>query len=158
MHTTFPHNPVLVKLQTTYLLREKVWLENEWEPSLFFHHWIKISCLLSELFGYWWMVLRGERISRKNWAVVVHGCNPSYSGGRDQEDHSSKPAQIVQESLSWKYPTQKRVGRVTQMIELLPNKCEALSSRVKMPVPKKRISRRRTCKFVNRITIWFSHS
>jgi hypothetical protein len=24
---------------------------------------------------------------------VVHVCNPSYSGGRDQEDHGSKPAQ-----------------------------------------------------------------
>jgi hypothetical protein len=22
---------------------------------------------------------------------VVHSCNPSYSGGRDEEDHSSKP-------------------------------------------------------------------
>jgi hypothetical protein len=24
--------------------------------------------------------------------VVVHPCNPSYSGGRDQEDPGSKPA------------------------------------------------------------------
>jgi hypothetical protein len=24
---------------------------------------------------------------------VAHACNPSYSGGRDQEDHGSKPAQ-----------------------------------------------------------------
>jgi hypothetical protein len=24
---------------------------------------------------------------------VVHACNPSYSGGRDQEDRGSKPAQ-----------------------------------------------------------------
>jgi hypothetical protein len=24
---------------------------------------------------------------------VAHACNPSYSGGRDQDDHSSKPAQ-----------------------------------------------------------------
>jgi hypothetical protein len=23
---------------------------------------------------------------------VAHACNPSYSGGRNQEDHSSKPA------------------------------------------------------------------
>jgi hypothetical protein len=23
---------------------------------------------------------------------VAHACNPSYSGGRDQEDHTSKPA------------------------------------------------------------------
>jgi hypothetical protein len=25
--------------------------------------------------------------------LVAHTCNPSYSGGRDQEDHGSKPAQ-----------------------------------------------------------------
>jgi hypothetical protein len=25
--------------------------------------------------------------------LVTHDCNPSYSGGRDQEDHGSKPAQ-----------------------------------------------------------------
>jgi hypothetical protein len=24
---------------------------------------------------------------------VAHTCNPSYSAGRDQEDHGSKPAQ-----------------------------------------------------------------
>jgi hypothetical protein len=26
-------------------------------------------------------------------ALVAHAYNPSYSGGRDQEDHGSKPAQ-----------------------------------------------------------------
>jgi hypothetical protein len=26
-------------------------------------------------------------------APVIHACNPSYSGDRDQEDRSSKPAQ-----------------------------------------------------------------
>jgi hypothetical protein len=30
---------------------------------------------------------------RINLAPVAHSYNPSYSGGRDQEDHSSKPAQ-----------------------------------------------------------------
>jgi hypothetical protein len=24
---------------------------------------------------------------------VAHGCNPSYTGGREQEDHGSKPPQ-----------------------------------------------------------------
>jgi hypothetical protein len=28
-----------------------------------------------------------------SWALVAHACSPSYSGGRDQEDHGSKPAQ-----------------------------------------------------------------
>jgi hypothetical protein len=30
--------------------------------------------------------------TRNSWVPVAHICNPSYSGGRDQEDHSSKPA------------------------------------------------------------------
>jgi hypothetical protein len=29
----------------------------------------------------------------KGWAPVAHACNPSFSGGRDQKDHDSKPAQ-----------------------------------------------------------------
>jgi hypothetical protein len=38
-------------------------------------------------------------------------CNPSYSGGRDQEDHSSKPAQAnsSRDPIS-KNPSQKRAG------------------------------------------------
>jgi hypothetical protein len=28
-----------------------------------------------------------------NWVLVAHTCNPSYSGGRDQEDHGLKLAQ-----------------------------------------------------------------
>jgi hypothetical protein len=30
----------------------------------------------------------------EKWSPVLvsHVCNPSYTGGRDQEDHSSKPA------------------------------------------------------------------
>jgi hypothetical protein len=31
------------------------------------------------------------KIYKNNWAPVTHACNPSYSGGRDQ-DCSSKPA------------------------------------------------------------------
>jgi hypothetical protein len=29
-----------------------------------------------------------------SWALVVHACNPSYSGGRGQEDRGSKSAQV----------------------------------------------------------------
>jgi hypothetical protein len=28
-------------------------------------------------------------------ALVAHTYNPSYSGGRDQKDHSSQPAQAI---------------------------------------------------------------
>jgi hypothetical protein len=46
---------------------------------------------------------------------VAHVCNPSYSVGRDQEDHSSKPAQAnsLQDSIL-KIPSQKRVGGMAQ--------------------------------------------
>jgi hypothetical protein len=43
---------------------------------------------------------------------VVHTCNPSYSGGRDQEDHGLKPAspwQIVLKILFWKKLNTKKV-------------------------------------------------
>jgi hypothetical protein len=46
---------------------------------------------------------------------VAHSYNPSYSGGRDQEDHSSKPAgQIVHETISRKKTITKRAGGVAQ--------------------------------------------
>jgi hypothetical protein len=45
-----------------------------------------------------------------SWATVVHVCNPSYSGGRDQEDHSFKPSQV---NSSQKNSTQKRTGEVS---------------------------------------------
>jgi hypothetical protein len=55
------------------------------------------------------------------WALVAHTYNPRYSGGRDQEDHGSKPPrQIVLETLSQKYPSQKG------LVEWL--KVQALSS------------------------------
>jgi hypothetical protein len=48
-------------------------------------------------------------------APVAHACNPSYSRGRDQEDHSSKPAQVKssQEPIS-KNPSQSMAGEVAQ--------------------------------------------
>jgi hypothetical protein len=48
---------------------------------------------------------------------VAHAYNPSYSGGRAQENCGSKPSrQIVQETLSQKYPTPKRIGGVAQSV------------------------------------------
>jgi hypothetical protein len=46
---------------------------------------------------------------------VTHACNPGYSEGRDQEDGGSKPAwEIVHETLSRKYLTQKRADGMAQ--------------------------------------------
>jgi hypothetical protein len=46
---------------------------------------------------------------------VAHACNPSFSGCRDQEDCSSKPAwaNSSQDPIS-KIPIIKRAGRVAQ--------------------------------------------
>jgi hypothetical protein len=47
--------------------------------------------------------------------LVAHACNPSYSGGRDQEDQGLKPAQAnsSQDPIS-KIPITKRAGGVAQ--------------------------------------------
>jgi hypothetical protein len=38
---------------------------------------------------------------------VAHTCNPSYSGGRDQEDHGSKPARANSSQAPLKNRSQK---------------------------------------------------
>jgi hypothetical protein len=50
---------------------------------------------------------------------VTHTYNPSYSGGRDQEDHSSKPAwaNSLRDPIS-KNPSQKWAGEVAQGVGL----------------------------------------
>jgi hypothetical protein len=45
-------------------------------------------------------------------ALVAHTCSPSYSGGRDQEDRNSKPAQAKVLRPYIKKKSQKRVGGV----------------------------------------------
>jgi hypothetical protein len=51
--------------------------------------------------------------------TVAHAYNPSYSGGRDQEDCDlSQPRQIVRETLSQKKKnSQKRAGGVAQGVD-----------------------------------------
>jgi hypothetical protein len=46
---------------------------------------------------------------------VAHTCNPSYTGGRDQEDQDSKPvhAKISQDLIS-KNPSKEMAGGVAQ--------------------------------------------
>jgi hypothetical protein len=48
-------------------------------------------------------MVQGELSS---WVLVAHTYNPSYSGGRNQEDHSSKPAWAnSSRDPIWKYPS-----------------------------------------------------
>jgi hypothetical protein len=63
------------------------------------------------------MSLRVAMISLRrsgSWAPLVHTCNPNYSGGRDQEDPGSKPAQAnkLQDPISnktkQKNPSQRK--------------------------------------------------
>jgi hypothetical protein len=54
--------------------------------------------------------------------LVAHACNPSYSGGRDQEDLGSKPAQA---NSSRDYV--ENTGHIKELLEWL--KVKALSSK-----------------------------
>jgi hypothetical protein len=66
---------------------------------------------------------------------VAHTSNPNYSGGRNQDDCGSKPFPgKVCETLSQKYPTQKRTSGVALVVEHQPSKYESLC--VQTPVPK----------------------
>jgi hypothetical protein len=69
-----------------------------------------------------------QKISEKNMEAGHRGSlrNPSYSGGKDQEDHGLKhPSQIVHKTLSPKNPSQKGVGGVAQGVgpEFKPYYC-----------------------------------
>jgi hypothetical protein len=55
-------------------------------------------------------------------APVAHACNPSYSGGRDQEDYGSKPAQANSSVRPYLEKSFTKVG----LVEWL--KVKALSS------------------------------
>jgi hypothetical protein len=48
---------------------------------------------------------------------MAHACNPSYLGGRDQKDHSSKPAWAnrLRDSIS-KISITKKAGGVAQSV------------------------------------------
>jgi hypothetical protein len=70
---------------------------------------------------------RGIKNFFNSWAPVAHACNPSYSGGRDQEEHSLKPAwaNSSQNPIS-KIPNTKRASGVAQGIgpEFKPRYCK----------------------------------
>jgi hypothetical protein len=67
------------------------------------------------------MILSIEQKDKIRQVPMAHACNPSYSGGRDQDtEFQNQPGQIVCKSLSRKNPSQKRwwgwcgTGEVTQ--------------------------------------------
>jgi hypothetical protein len=61
---------------------------------------------------------------------VAHTCNPSYLGGRHQEDHGLKSAwaNSFWDLILKKTQHQKRAGGVVKVVECLPSKCEAQNS------------------------------
>jgi hypothetical protein len=85
----------------------------------------------------------GSQNKSTSHILVSHAYNPRYIEGRDQEDQSSKPAmakQIVYKTLPQKYPAQKKIGRVAQVVDCLPNKCETLSLNPRTSKKKKKHS------------------
>jgi hypothetical protein len=60
--------------------------------AILIHCWWKCK-LVQPL---WKSVMEVPQNTKSNQGPVAHSCNPSYSGGRDQEDRSLKPAgQVV---------------------------------------------------------------
>jgi hypothetical protein len=56
-------------------------------------------------------------LEKESWVAAAHTCNPSYSGGRGQEDLGSKPAQANRSYLRKKPVTKKRAGGVAQGVD-----------------------------------------
>jgi hypothetical protein len=54
--------------------------------------------------------------SEHNQVLVTQAYNTSCLGGRDQEDFGLRLAQANHETLSEKFPTQKRAGGVAQVV------------------------------------------
>jgi hypothetical protein len=71
-----------------------------------------VECLLSSEFKLQYCPLL-KKTEKRSQAPVVHACNPSYIGGRDQEDLGWKPARrIVLKTLSQK----KKVVRANALV------------------------------------------
>jgi hypothetical protein len=71
---------------------------------------------------------------------MVHNYNPSYTGGGDQEDCSSKPAPEKKFQRPYLKNTQyrKRTSRVSQMVEHLPRECVLVQGPVQQKKRKKK--------------------
>jgi hypothetical protein len=62
-----------------------------------------------------------SKIARPSWALVAHTCNPSYSGGRDQEALGLKPtrANSLQNPISGKKNNNKKTYHTKGLVEWL---------------------------------------
>jgi hypothetical protein len=87
---------------------------------------------------------------KRSWAPVIHTCNPSNSGGRDQEDHTLKPAwanslqdpiskntyhkkkkkkaggvaQGIGSQFKFQYCKKKKRKNILRKLELMPSDCQ----------------------------------
>jgi hypothetical protein len=54
--------------------------------------------------------------NRNSQVLVAHACNPSYSGGKDQEDRGTKPARenSLRDPILKNPSEKKKAGGVTQ--------------------------------------------
>jgi hypothetical protein len=84
---------------------------------------MKLFCILHEK--------AGAKTSLSSWTPMAHSCNPSYSGGRDQEDHSSKPA--LASSPEDPISEKKKGGGLVEWLK-------GYRTCVQTPVPKKKKS------------------
>jgi hypothetical protein len=96
------------------------------------------------------------RNKKGDWVLLAHTCNPSYSGGRDQEDCSSRPAWAKNKTLSQKYPTHKRrTGGMAQVVECLLSKREP---EFKLQYCHQKKTGREEGEFMTPITSWAPHA
>jgi hypothetical protein len=59
----------------------------------------------------WWLL----KNLKSSWELVAHACNPSYSGGRDQEDCGLKPPG----ANSLRDPISKKLLSIKGLVEWL---------------------------------------
>jgi hypothetical protein len=59
-----------------------------------------------------------QKKAKACWELLAHTCNPSYSGGTDQEDHSSQPARAnsSQESILKNPSPKKKKSKIFHQI------------------------------------------
>jgi hypothetical protein len=84
-------------------------------PFIFLSCLITLTRILICTAWSWQSGSSGKSACLGSWALVVHACNPSYSGGKDQEIKvRSQPGQAVLETLSQMTLHKNRVGGMTQ--------------------------------------------